>query len=140
MDEPGREPLIHDWNLGGPGERPAHRLRFCDETLRDGLQSPSVFSPPIDRKMTPGEAEVSLKSGRSKSNRKEDEAEPAKSEEKSFCGKLVDNVKDAGEKVKDLLKAAKNVVAFWEYLFDVRPTPDPASRPGPRSRVRRFLK
>jgi 2-isopropylmalate synthase len=51
MDEPGREPLIHDWNLGGTGERPAHRLRFCDETLRDGLQSPSVFSPPIDRKI-----------------------------------------------------------------------------------------
>ena len=51
MPEPSREELIHDWNLGEPGDRPTHRLEFDDETLRDGLQSPSVFSPPIDRKI-----------------------------------------------------------------------------------------
>ena len=51
MPEPSREELIHDWNLGDPAERPKHRLEFDDETLRDGLQSPSVFSPPIDRKI-----------------------------------------------------------------------------------------
>ena len=51
MPEPSREELIHDWNLGDPDERPKHRLEFDDETLRDGLQSPSVFSPPIDRKI-----------------------------------------------------------------------------------------
>jgi 2-isopropylmalate synthase len=44
--------LIHDWNAeGGPPPRPARRLEFDDETLRDGLQSPSVTNPPVDRKL-----------------------------------------------------------------------------------------
>ena len=51
MPEPPGEELIHDWNREVPFERPAHRLEFNDETLRDGLQSPSVHSPPIDRKV-----------------------------------------------------------------------------------------
>jgi isopropylmalate/homocitrate/citramalate synthase len=49
MDE--RE-LIHDWNEAGEcWERPAHRIAFDDETLRDGLQSPSVRSPSIEDKI-----------------------------------------------------------------------------------------
>jgi 2-isopropylmalate synthase len=51
MHEPKRDELIHDWNLGDASERPKHRLEFDDETLRDGLQSPSVFSPPIEKKI-----------------------------------------------------------------------------------------
>jgi 2-isopropylmalate synthase len=44
--------LIHDWNLTGERwERPAFRITFDDETLRDGLQSPSVLSPPIEEKI-----------------------------------------------------------------------------------------
>jgi 2-isopropylmalate synthase len=42
-------PLIHDWNQ----ERAASRARVMldDETLRDGLQSPSVRNPRIDEKI-----------------------------------------------------------------------------------------
>ncbi|MBI3539269.1 MAG: hypothetical protein HY076_03240 [Candidatus Eisenbacteria bacterium] len=43
MDE---RDLIHDWNEAG--ERwaaPPFRVQLDDETLRDGLQSPSVRSP-----------------------------------------------------------------------------------------------
>jgi 2-isopropylmalate synthase len=44
--------LIHDWNEDGERwEKPAFRIQFDDETLRDGLQSPSVKSPPIDEKL-----------------------------------------------------------------------------------------
>jgi 2-isopropylmalate synthase len=44
--------LIYDWNEdGGPAPRPARRIEFDDETLRDGLQSPSVTSPSVDRKV-----------------------------------------------------------------------------------------
>ncbi len=44
--------LIHDWNAeGGPPPRPAERLEFDDETLRDGLQSPSVRNPPAEKKI-----------------------------------------------------------------------------------------
>jgi 2-isopropylmalate synthase len=45
--------LIHDWNLSGDGEmRPARpTVQLNDETLRDGLQSPSVRSPSIDDKI-----------------------------------------------------------------------------------------
>lgn len=44
--------LIHDWNTCGPEQTPApHALELDDETLRDGLQSPSVRSPSIDQKI-----------------------------------------------------------------------------------------
>ncbi len=43
-------PLIHDWNL--TDARPAVApVLLDDETLRDGLQSPSVTIPSIDRKI-----------------------------------------------------------------------------------------
>lgn len=51
MEGPRREDLIHDWNGAAPGPRPPRRLEFDDETLRDGLQSPSVFSPSIEQKI-----------------------------------------------------------------------------------------
>ncbi len=48
--EPQR--LIYDWNEAGERyERPKYRIQFDDETLRDGLQSPSVRSPDIDEKI-----------------------------------------------------------------------------------------
>jgi 2-isopropylmalate synthase len=44
--------LIHDWNLAGGAPRPARpRVDLNDETLRDGLQSPSVRTPPVERKL-----------------------------------------------------------------------------------------
>jgi 2-isopropylmalate synthase len=44
-------PLVHDWNLVGPAEAPPARIELDDETLRDGLQSPSVRTPGIDEKI-----------------------------------------------------------------------------------------
>ena len=44
--------LIYDWNEAGERwEKPSFRVQFDDETLRDGLQSPSVRSPGIDDKI-----------------------------------------------------------------------------------------
>ena len=44
--------LIHDWNEAGERwEKPGFKIQFDDETLRDGLQSPSVRSPSIERKI-----------------------------------------------------------------------------------------
>ncbi|TPW08133.1 MAG: hypothetical protein FD129_2480 [bacterium] len=52
-----RDALIHDWNLAdGPPARPMHAIEFDDETLRDGLQSPSVTDPPICRPPARGPA------------------------------------------------------------------------------------
>src|SRR5258708_12076594 len=42
-------PLIHDWNRTGAPKPPA--VLLDDETLRDGLQSPSVRCPTIDEKL-----------------------------------------------------------------------------------------
>src|SRR5262249_54487996 len=42
-------PLIYDWNHDAAGPRPVAMLD--DETLRDGLQSPSVRNPTIDEKI-----------------------------------------------------------------------------------------
>ena len=51
--EPERKHLIHDWNEAGDGELSPARppVELDDETLRDGLQSPSVQSPSIDDKL-----------------------------------------------------------------------------------------
>ena len=44
--------LIYDWNRVEPSfEPPGRSISFDDETLRDGLQSPSVCEPPVGRKI-----------------------------------------------------------------------------------------
>jgi len=44
--------LIYDWNRAGGAVFPARgRVELDDETLRDGLQSPSVKSPSIEQKI-----------------------------------------------------------------------------------------
>ncbi|HEX8155652.1 MAG TPA: 2-isopropylmalate synthase, partial [Thermoanaerobaculia bacterium] len=44
--------LIYDWNVEGERPpKPARRIEFDDETLRDGLQSPSVTDPSLDEKL-----------------------------------------------------------------------------------------
>jgi 2-isopropylmalate synthase len=46
------EELVYDWNKVEPTTRaPGRRLSFDDETLRDGLQSPSVCEPPVEKKI-----------------------------------------------------------------------------------------
>jgi len=44
------ESLIYDWNKIGAPARPG-RVMLDDETLRDGLQSPSVCTPTIEQKI-----------------------------------------------------------------------------------------
>src|SRR5213596_3539788 len=44
------ESLIYDWNKIGAPEKPK-RVMLDDETLRDGLQSPSVRTPTIEQKL-----------------------------------------------------------------------------------------
>ncbi len=51
MSEPTRDDLIYDWNRVDAPPKPAHRATFDDETLRDGLQSPSVHSPSVEQKI-----------------------------------------------------------------------------------------
>ena len=47
-----REAIIHDWNgAGATAPRPAHAFDLFDESLRDGLQSPSVADPAIEDKL-----------------------------------------------------------------------------------------
>ncbi|HSP16400.1 MAG TPA: LeuA family protein [Thermoanaerobaculia bacterium] len=52
MSIPEEERLIFDWSANG--ERTAHwpkTVMLYDESLRDGLQSPSVIDPPIEKKV-----------------------------------------------------------------------------------------
>ncbi len=46
-----RDDLIYDWNLIDQAPPPPHPIEFDDETLRDGLQCPSVTNPTIDEKL-----------------------------------------------------------------------------------------
>ena len=44
--------LIYDWNTIEPQlQKPGRHIGFDDETLRDGLQSPSVCEPPVEKKI-----------------------------------------------------------------------------------------
>ena len=44
--------LIYDWNKAEPTfTKPDRHIGFDDETLRDGLQSPSVCEPPVEKKI-----------------------------------------------------------------------------------------
>src|SRR5438067_839994 len=44
--------LIYDWNKIDPElQKPDRHIGFDDETLRDGLQSPSVSEPPVEKKI-----------------------------------------------------------------------------------------
>jgi len=44
--------LIYDWNRAdGPEWTSTVAPRLDDETLRDGLQSPSVLDPPVEKKL-----------------------------------------------------------------------------------------
>ncbi len=52
MSNPSKEELIHDWNMvGSPALSVGQVIEFDDETLRDGIQSPSVLDPDIDMKI-----------------------------------------------------------------------------------------
>ena len=45
------EDVIYDWNRKGDiVSPPLRKVEFVDETLRDGIQCPSVTDPPIDAK------------------------------------------------------------------------------------------
>jgi 2-isopropylmalate synthase len=47
-----REDLIYDWNTAASPEIPVgRRVTLNDETLRDGLQNPSVYVPSIEEKI-----------------------------------------------------------------------------------------
>jgi len=49
---PDRKKLVHDWNAVGETEPlTKKRVLLDDETLRDGLQSPTVCDPPIEDKV-----------------------------------------------------------------------------------------
>ncbi len=49
MDE---RDLIYDWNVkGAPFDYSKVNIELDDETLRDGLQNPSVTDPPIEKKI-----------------------------------------------------------------------------------------
>ena len=43
--------LVYDWNLAGSSAPARPRVELFDETLRDGLQNPSVADPPIGAKL-----------------------------------------------------------------------------------------
>ncbi len=49
MTEQERDELIYDWNTPYPDVD--FEVQFDDETLRDGLQSPSVTNPSLDKKI-----------------------------------------------------------------------------------------
>ena len=51
MNELKEKELIYDWNLKGEPRKPKQKIEFDDETLRDGLQGPSVTDPKIEEKI-----------------------------------------------------------------------------------------
>lgn len=51
MEEMRGMDLIYDWNTSGTTPQPPAKVMISDETLRDGLQSPSITHPSIQDKV-----------------------------------------------------------------------------------------
>lgn len=51
MENLNERDLIYDWNVHDGAWKPSKAIEFDDETLRDGLQSPSVTDPAIEDKI-----------------------------------------------------------------------------------------
>lgn len=55
MPKPSKKPsadeIIYDWNVLKAPPKPRYDFELFDETLRDGLQSPSVTDPPLEDKL-----------------------------------------------------------------------------------------
>src|SRR5216684_3745297 len=51
MSSPAREEIVYDWNQVQSAPKPAQPFDFDDESLRDGVQSPSVTDPPLAAKI-----------------------------------------------------------------------------------------
>src|SRR5271168_3880340 len=52
MADPANSEYIYDWNrASSPAIAPGTRVLLNDETLRDGLQNPSVYDPSIEEKI-----------------------------------------------------------------------------------------
>ena len=50
MSEPREQDVIYDWNTLDGTELPG-KVTLFDETLRDGIQGPSVIDPKIEDKV-----------------------------------------------------------------------------------------
>ena len=48
---PDERQLIYDWNTVKAPDKPSHPVSVHDETLRDGIQGPSVRDPDIEHKL-----------------------------------------------------------------------------------------
>ena len=60
MSTPSEASLIYNWNLKGRRGRLAPSVEFYDETLRDGIQGPSISDPGIEDKIRILELEEEL--------------------------------------------------------------------------------
>jgi 2-isopropylmalate synthase len=50
-EEVSEQDIIYDWNNLDAIAKPKQKVAFYDETLRDGIQSPSVVDPPVEEKI-----------------------------------------------------------------------------------------
>ena len=47
-----QDEIIYDWNVrGNKHSPPLRKIELFDETLRDGIQCPSISDPPIEKKL-----------------------------------------------------------------------------------------
>ena len=60
MNRPVEAELIYNWNLRGRRGNLAPQVTFYDETLRDGIQGPSISDPSIEAKLRILELEEEL--------------------------------------------------------------------------------
>jgi 2-isopropylmalate synthase len=60
MNRPVEADLIYNWNLRGRRGNLAPQVTFYDETLRDGIQGPSISDPSIEAKLRILELEEAL--------------------------------------------------------------------------------
>jgi isopropylmalate/homocitrate/citramalate synthase len=92
---PSQSSLIYDWNQVGDFPKPAGRVMVTDETLRDGLQSPSVTNPTIEQKIELLDLMVEIGVYKADVG-----LTGASAHQKEHVEKLLAHVRDKGHKIK----------------------------------------
>jgi isopropylmalate/homocitrate/citramalate synthase len=120
-------PLVHDWNLVEPIDPPRGPILLDDETLRDGLQSPSVRTPNIEEKLRVLHliAELGIECA--------DVGLPAAGP------RVADDVERIVREIAQAKLAIRPNCAARTVVADIRPIVDIAQRTGMRLEVAAFI-
>ena len=113
MNDVDRDSLIYDWNLCGAPLNPARKVFITDETLRDGLQSPSATNPTVDQKIELVDLMIAIGVDKADVG-----LTGASAHQKAHVDAIVKHVLDRGSPIQ-ISSAGRTVIADIEGMVEI---------------------